>query len=113
MNHQDLGVSHAVFLAYLNGSLSTERQMVLSQRQAMYDRARRVTTVSDVIQLITERRQVANYQLALLLGVSLSTLKKWRNGAPVSRLTRFTLQRLLASEIEWNELISYAETDND
>lgn len=113
MNHQDLGVSHAVFLAYLSGSLSSERQVVLSQRHAMYDRARCVTTVSDVIQRLAERRQVANYQMALILGVSLSTLKKWRKGAPVSRLTRFTLQRLLVSDIEWNELISYAETDDD
>jgi len=113
MNHQDLGVSHAVFQMYLNGGLSSERQKVLSQRHAMYDRARCVTTVSDVIQRLAERRQVANYQLALILGVSLSTLKKWRKGAPVSHLTRFTLQRLLASDIEWNELISYAGTDND
>ncbi|SIT20664.1 hypothetical protein SAMN05421686_1225 [Thalassolituus maritimus] len=113
MNHQDLGVSHAVFLAYLNGSLPSERQVVLSQRHAAYDRSRHVTTVSDVIHRLAERRQVANYQLALILGVSLSNLKKWRKGAPVSRQTRFTLQRLLASDIEWDELISYAETDND
>lgn len=111
MNHKDLGVAASVFEKWLSGEVSIEKSMLLDERRSLYESSRRPATVNNILENILVENNIRAYELALILGVSLSTLKTWQAGSSVSRIVRYALYIIEKEGIDNFRNFAKAESD--
>lgn len=112
MNGKDLGVSPAVFARWAASELPVSRMDDLNRRAMLYVSGRTNCNQGPAIRRVAEVRGVKLYELALYLGVNISTLKLWLRGGFVPRHTRFLLEQLASNDVVWNSLKELAESES-